>query len=507
MVSIVNGLTYEWRRQGALLALFLMLLSVFYYPTFATMVDVWMVSDTYAHCFIILPICVWLIWRIRHQIAATKPQVNYLGIPLLMGLGVIWLFANYIGIQAAEHLAVTLMIPVLVFTLLGWQTTSVMLFPLAFLMFAVPIGEELTPALINFTADFTVALIQLVGIPVFREGIFFQLPTGNWSVVAACSGVRYLIASLCLGVLYAYLNYQSSTKRAVFILFAAIVPIIANGLRAFLIVMIGHFSGMELATGVDHLVYGWVFFGLVIGLMFYIGSYWQDSEAAPHLVGMPWKLGQLDSTGVGAKLAMLGATGVLLIWPVKIYFEHQEMDYSAIPQISVSAPEGWEARQVEENAWKPAYQSFDRQFMSAFVSESDDEVTVFVGYYAQQRQGAEIGNHNNVLVTEKDEVWRAIHGQTPAIIMTGITAPTVEIQGPGGPYLTSYFYYINGQWASNRYHATLLQAKARLFGGRNDGALIAITTPLQENITDTRAFIEQFMTAGLDDIKSGLDQL
>jgi hypothetical protein len=61
-----------------------------------------------------------------------------------------------------------------------------------------------------------------------------------------------------------------------------VVPVIANGLRAYMIVMIGHLSGMALATGVDHLIYGWLFFGLVMFIMFWIGSYWrEDTAAAP----------------------------------------------------------------------------------------------------------------------------------------------------------------------------------------------------------------------------------
>jgi exosortase len=69
--------------------------------------------------------------------------------------------------------------------------------------------------------------------------------------VEACSGVRYLISSVTLGCLYAYLTYQSTKKRLLFIAVSIVVPIIANGLRAYMIVMIGHLSGMELATGGD----------------------------------------------------------------------------------------------------------------------------------------------------------------------------------------------------------------------------------------------------------------
>src|SRR5438552_85220 len=112
-------------------------------------------------------------------------------------------------------------------------------------------GEALIPPLMEWTADFTVAALQLSGIPVFREGLFFTIPSGNWSVVEGCSGVRYLIASFTVGVLFAYLSYRRAWKRLLFAAMSIIVPIIANGMRAYLIVMIAHLSNNQLAHGVD----------------------------------------------------------------------------------------------------------------------------------------------------------------------------------------------------------------------------------------------------------------
>ena len=73
------------------------------------------------------------------------------------------------------------------------------LFPLAYLLFAVPLGDFLVGPLQDVTAVFTVWALQLTGIPVYLEGRFFYIPTGAFEVAEACSGIRYLIASLALG--------------------------------------------------------------------------------------------------------------------------------------------------------------------------------------------------------------------------------------------------------------------------------------------------------------------
>ena len=59
---------------------------------------------------------------------------------------------------------------------------------------------------------------------------------------------------------------------------AILVPIVANWLRAYMIVMLGHLSNNRLAVGVDHLIYGWIFFGLVMLLLFWVGSFWRSTD-------------------------------------------------------------------------------------------------------------------------------------------------------------------------------------------------------------------------------------
>jgi EpsI family protein len=405
----------------------------------------------------------------------------------------------------AEQLATVLMIPVIVFILLGWQVTSKMLFPLLFLFFMAPIGEELTPYLINITADFTVYLVGLTGIPIYREGTFFELPTGSWSVVAACSGTRYLIASLTLGTLYAYLNYQSTKKRAIFILFSIIVPIIANSLRAFMIVMIGHFSDMQLATGVDHLIYGWVFFGIVIGIMFYVGSFWRDDDQNLRLSGVTWQLGQGSNTT--NKLVIAVTLLLVIIWPIKLQLEKENLDLSHATEISISTPSGWKEQTADPTSWKPAYHNFDREFLSAYTNTNGDEITLFIGYYAQQRQGAELGNYNNVLVSEGDKKWRAIAGQTMLLSNSSINASTAEIKSSIKRYLTTYFFYVDGHWATGKYQTKWLQLKARLLGGRDDGAIISITSPLTESYQSADDTLKHFTAATLANIKTSLDNM
>jgi exosortase len=136
----------------------------------------------------------------------------------MIGLGFSWLLADLAEVQVVRQYAFVLMIPFTVWAVLGTRVARAITFPLVFLIFAVPFGEFLLPPLMQFTADFTVTALQLTGIPVYREGLYFTIPTGSWSVVEACSGLRYLIASITLGSLYAYLTYRSWKYRVAFVI-------------------------------------------------------------------------------------------------------------------------------------------------------------------------------------------------------------------------------------------------------------------------------------------------
>ncbi len=195
-----------------------------------------------------------------------------------MGAGFSWLLGELASTLTVSFFAVIALMPLTVTAVLGLQWARTLVLPFAILLFAVPFGEAFVPTLMQWTADFTVVALKLSGVPVYREGQSFVIPSGTWSVVEACSGVRYLLASLFAGVIYAWQMYRSPLRRAMFLLASVVFPIVANWLRAYFIVMLGHLSDNRIAAGVDHLIYGWIFFGIVIMVMFAVGAIWREDD-------------------------------------------------------------------------------------------------------------------------------------------------------------------------------------------------------------------------------------
>ena len=207
-------------------------------------------------------------------------------------------------------------------------------------------------------------------------------------MVEACSGVRYLISSITLGCLYAYLTYRSTLRRALFIGLSIVVPIIANGLRAYMIVMIGHLSGMELATGVDHLIYGWLFFGLVMFVMFWIGSFWREDVAtasAPAAsacrAGVRLPADRAPARRAACRPWWRGVLLVCALWPALALLGERANHNPApvrLTDIPVSAPQAAEFADWNRSTWNRTRAS------TAPTGQAAVPVSLTVLYYRNQ---------------------------------------------------------------------------------------------------------------------------
>lgn len=471
-----------WRVPLVLVVAAIIYVFLLYYPTSESIVSIWIRSDTFMHGFLIFPISIWLIWQRKDMFANIQPVPSIASPLLLVVVSLGWLVAYYVDVLLIQQLALIAMIPLLVLCLLGWNATKQIAFPLFFLIFAVPMGEGLVPYMIEITADFTVAMINLVGIPVYREGNYFELPSGNWSVVEACSGVRYLIASITLGCLYAYLTYTSLNRRIIFIVVSIFVPVLANGLRAFMIVMLGHYSDMKLATGVDHLIYGWLFFGIVIAMMFYIGSFWREERtdnANPLLLEPKGDNGAVIISGNHFYTAFVLCLLAVSIAPLKAYTESSiELDPHNL-MIKAPVANDWEISAEQLTTWKPRFEGMDADLHQTYVSGLS-KVSLYLGYYAEQRHGAELITSTNVLVDERDKTWRMVKDGTIVINPQGDAAYIVQsvLRSSQADLLVMYYFLVNGEIVINPFKAKLFEATAHLLGGDTSASIVSVATTI-----------------------------
>lgn len=477
----------EKKRSLAYMGIVMVIVVIMFWQTLSSMVGIWLRSETFTHGFLIFPISAFLIWRSRARLVQMPITADLRALVLLALIGVAWLLATVADVAVIRQLSFVAMIPALVWLMLGWPFVKVSAFPLAFLFFAVPMGEALIPPMMDFTALFTVNALRLSGIPVFVEGTFFSIPSGNWSVVEGCSGVRYLIASVTLGVLYAYLTYRSIWRRLVFILLAIILPVIANGLRAYMIVMIAHLSDMKLALGIDHYIYGWVFFGIVMFALFFVGNFWREHQAtaAP---------GNQIETGLATiktnrhpfYVALMGLS-FLMIWPVWASIIDQDeysVDDAVVIRIPLDSDDQW-GPDEPFTSWKPRYIKPSAELQQAY-RHMDSKVGLYIGYYSPLLKDAELINSQNVMVVQKHPVWRQIGHSRRAITVNGqqFNVIEAELKSFNQNLLVWHWYWIDGQHLASSVQAKIFEAYKKLQGDKLGGAGIVIYTSIDNNGLD-----------------------
>ena len=461
------------------LVLTLVAILLLYRETAMAMVAIWARSDTFAHAFLVPPITLWLIWRLRHSLSPLTARPSVLAIVMLAATGLIWLLGELAAVGVLTQFTLVSMLILAVPAIAGMPLAKRIAFPLLFLYFAVPFGDFALPTMMEWTANATVIGLRLSGIPVYREGLQFVIPSGNWSVVEACSGVRYLIASLTVGTLFAYLTYRSLLRRLLFVAASFIVPVLANWLRAYIIVVLGHFSGNKLATGVDHLIYGWLFFGLVIVAMFWIGARWREDEnpAPVELTDpVPPVANRPARTSWATALAVVG---LLALFPIVEW----QIGRSLPPPVNRLAALGpvaeWTTSPERLADWSPHFEN-PSATLETTLGNDQHKVGVYVGYYRNQDAGRKLVSSVNVLVQSSDQRWAGVASGSRAITLGGesLRVKTAELKSTDDFRLVAWqWYWVNGHLTDSDFAAKAYTALSRLVGQGDDSAVIVIYAP------------------------------
>ncbi|MDE2146263.1 MAG: exosortase A [Burkholderiales bacterium] len=505
-----------WRRALPLFLLLEAAILLLYRDTGETMVGIWWRSETFAHAFLVLPISLWLVWRRRADLAVLAPRACPGLLLAVLAAALAWLLARLVVTDVVAQFAFVGLLILAVPAVLGLEVAGVILFPLLFLFFAVPFGEFVVPTMMSWTANFVVTALQFTGIPVYREGQHFIIPNGSWSVIDECSGVRYLMASFMVGTLFAYLNYRSHWRRGVFMVISLLMPVLANWLRAYLIVMLAYLSDNRIATGIDHILYGWVFFGFIIFLMFVVGARWAEPDAPPRpastggrpLPPQPARDRAMALTAAAAVVLVLlphAAAGLLL---------RQELIAAPARLVLPAAlGAGWQAQGAQGAqgaplvAFQPRFSNPSVEAERAYAGPGGAAVGVDIAYYRNQHEGRKLVSSTNRLVAMRSDEWNLMpkgrrevsdgHGGTLGVDTAEILALAPGEPGTHRPHLVAWhFYWVDGRFIAGDVAAKLAGGLARLQGHGDEGALVLLYADAG-SVPASEAALQAFVQANL----------
>lgn len=244
----------------------------------------WWDIDTYAHVLLIPPILAWLAWLRREEVAKTTPQAWRGGLALVLAGLCLCLAGRMLGVNLIAQGGAVVALQGGVITVLGLRAALLLAFPLLYALFLVPFGDEIIAPLQEVTARIAVALTRASGVPAALHGFFIDTPAGRFVVAEECSGVKFLIAMVALATLVAWTAFRTWKPRVVLLAGAVAASILANGVRAWGTIFAAQYVGAERAGGIDHLVYGWIFFAVIVTAVLAVA--WRYFEREPHEAGL-----------------------------------------------------------------------------------------------------------------------------------------------------------------------------------------------------------------------------
>ena len=440
-------------------------------------VKVWTESTAYNHCFLVLPLIAVLLWMRRGAILTARLTPTPGALLFLPVISAIWVLAAVSGVAEAQQLLVVLLFEIFLLAVLGWRVFRSLLAPLLFLFFLVPFGAFLVPALQIFTADFAARGLRLVGVPVFADGLVIQIPEGSFEVVEACAGLRFLIASIVFGCFFATVVYTGKLRRLIFILLATTIPVVANGVRAFGLILLAHLEGSAAAVEADHVIYGWLFFTLINLLLIMIGLTFARHPKELAVARSSIKLIPNARPGLRFGVIAIASLGLIGVGPIGVIALEHTAAAAPLRAVTLGPAAGYPWRITSSSAtdWQPTAESADATSITTFQA-GERTVTEFVATYRIPMRGSPLTRAANGIANP--QVWHIVEtGRTT--VRLGDNTATVNIATLQRERLFRsvwWFYMVDGHVTASPLEAKLLQLRAAFLPGEHLGKFIAVSS-------------------------------
>ena len=469
--------------------------------TVTSAIKLWWTIPTYNYAFLILPISGYLVWRKREQLRFETPTGSLWGIAVTAAFALLWLISDITDINEGRHIAFIGMALGILIACLGWRISKILSFPLLYLWLLVPTGTVFLPLLQKIATLISSSMLQWFGIPIYVEGFFIEVPSGRYHIEEGCAGLNFILASLALAPLYAYLLYRSLWKQLLAVVIALVLAITMNGVRIAGIIALAHFGGPELNIVDNHLWYGWLFFTLVIFTAGYLGSYFADREPEPHASSEKRELPRAEPLPRPWRLAIAGALS-LLAAACAFMFADGVNSLSAALSVTRPAPavgvDGWE--KVAWSAdWAPTFANADLKSQQSYA-RNGDTVDLFIATYARQGPGQKMISYDNSLIDRA--AWSTVGERQRSIEFGSKTLPLAEfVLGSGDQRRYVWFvYWVDGSFTADPLLAKLLEIRAKLFFGDQRAAIVAVSTPDPKG--DAEVVLRSFLQEALPSIEA-----
>jgi exosortase len=229
-------------------------------------------DPNFEHGIFVPLFALFVLWQDRKKLEPIVPAPSWTGLPLV----VLSLLMLVLGVLGAElffsRVSLLILLAGLIVLFQGWTLFRAVLFPWAILILMIPIPslilQQITFPLQLQAARLATGLLELVGVPVLRQGNVIVLASMPLDVAEACSGIRSLLTLVTLAIIYGYLTETRTWVRVVLALAAVPIAVAANSFRIFGTGLLVQYWDPDKAVGFFHAFSGWLIFVVALIMLF-----------------------------------------------------------------------------------------------------------------------------------------------------------------------------------------------------------------------------------------------
>ncbi len=474
----------------AVIAVIAVLLLWLYLPMLSGLIRQWWDDPDYSHGFLVPLMSAYFIWDRREslrKIAETPSRWPGL-VVLIVGVGLLLL-----GGVAAEiftmRISLLVVLAGLTLHLFGKHHLKALALPILYLVFMIPppaiIFNSITFPLQLFAARTATGTLQLLDIPVLREGNVIVLANTTLEVAEACSGIRSLVTLFALAAALAYFTQRKFWRAGVLVLSAVPIAIAANASRVAGTGVLAHLYGPKVAEGFFHTLSGWFLFlvasfllGLVGTALAKITPRVQSSTATP--ARLDRESPSLSSAGAHrlAGWHVLSAAAILAAGILSLHLlSHGEAIPLRQPLAQFPAQLGaWQGTADKLSADVLDILRVSDYTARLYTAPGKLPIGLYVGYYETQRQGQEIHSPQQCL---PGGGWSILSRRNLTIAVPGqgqpVTINNVLVANGAERMVVLYWYQERGRIIASEYTSKLYMIEDAILRNRTDGALVRLT--------------------------------
>ncbi len=477
---------------------------LYYAPAMRELINDWRQNSTFSYGFLVPVIAVFLVQRRWAELKSNSVSPSiWAGVPLAIAV-LIAAVGHAMGDSFTVRISMILALGSLVWLMFGRKILNALVFPLFYLSLMIPVPyvliKDLTFYLRYSDANHAASLVQLLGVPVYREAYFLHIPNMTLEVADVCSGVSSVFALFALGVIYAYFLPLRFSLKCLLVACTFPFAIIANLFRIVLTVVLAYNFGSVVFQSYFHGFSGTFTFVLALMMLIGVGEILKKKFPSPSKRGsLPGRTVAVDQSRSGKALGWGSFALGAAVFSTAVYSSMQFNAGAAVhPVIDLNRVELVDGYKSAGNHLEDDYQDVhaETSLSRVFVADDGGTIDLFVGYRHEQKEGIRLRSPKLYFPDKWNFAWLK-PAQLTVDEKTVISGNWMLARKGDSAELVIYWYQIAGRTYAGEFEYRFEQLRRSVIDRRNDGAVIRIATLLRNGESVEKAE-ERLQTFGAD---------